>query len=208
MTLGADMQPVSGDRRPPASDRIVIVSGLPRSGTSMMMRMLADGGMPVCTDNIRKANEDNPDGYFELEKIKRLDKDTSWLKNERGRAIKAISTLLPMLPADIHYDVIFMQRHMMEILASQQKMLRNRGVTDDQIPDAVMATKYRAYLAATYRWLEKQPHFNVLYVHYNKVLQDPWHQSQRVNAFLDNRLAVEEMVHTVDSRLYRRRKKA
>jgi hypothetical protein len=192
----------------PVSTAITVVSGLPRSGTSMMMRMLDAGGMPICTDNIRQANEDNPNGYFELEKIKQLEADATWLKQERGRAVKAISALLPLLPADNFYDVIFMRRDMAEILASQKKMLQRRGVTQDDIPDAVMAAKYETYLAATFRWIEKQTHLKALYVHYHEVVQDPWGQAQRVNAFLRNRLDVARMVAAVDPKLYRQRKQA
>ncbi|MBI5895035.1 MAG: sulfotransferase domain-containing protein [Desulfobacterales bacterium] len=192
----------------PLSESIVLVSGLPRSGTSMMMRMLDAGGMPIYTDNIRKANEDNPNGYYELEKIKQLEQDAAWLKNEQGKVIKAISALLPSLPKDLFYHVIFMRRHMPEILASQQKMLKRRGVTDDRIPDTLMAAKYEAYLAATYKWIAKQSYLNVLYVHYNEVLADPWNQAQRVTAFLENRLNVENMVRVVDPDLYRQRKQA
>ena len=202
------MPPVEQLRRPSLSSSITLVSGLPRSGTSMMMRMLDQGGMPIRTDNIRKANEDNPNGYFELEKIKELEKGASWLKEERGRAIKAISAFLPLLPKDIYYYVVFMQRDMAEILASQQKMLQRRGVSDDQIPDELMAAKYEAYLAATYQWLEKQEHLNVLFVHYSDVLNDPWRQAQRVNAFLDNSLDVGNMVQVVDPNLYRQRRRA
>lgn len=202
------MQSLEALQRPTLADSIVLVSGLPRSGTSMMMRMLDAGGMPIYTDNIRKANEDNPNGYYELEKIKQLEQDDAWLKNERGKAIKAISALLPSLPSDLYYYVIFMRRHMPEILASQQKMLKRRGVTDDQIPDALMAAKYEAYLAATDKWIARQNHLNVLYVHYNEVLADPWTQAQRVNVFLENSLNVEAMVRIVDPDLYRQRKKA
>lgn len=202
------MQPMQPLRPPKWHDSLVLVSGLPRSGTSMMMRMLDAGGMPIYTDNIRKANEDNPNGYYELEKIKQLEQDATWLRNEKGKAIKAISALLPALPKDLYYHVIFMRRHMPEILASQQKMLKRRGVTDDQIPDALMAAKYEAYLAATYKWIAKQSHLNVLYVHYNEVLADPWNQAQRVNGFIENRLNVENMVRVVDPDLYRQRKQA
>ncbi|MDA8139565.1 MAG: sulfotransferase [Desulfobacteraceae bacterium] len=193
---------------PPVSDAITVVSGLPRSGTSMMMRMLDAGGMPICSDNIRKANEDNPNGYFELEKIKQLDADAAWLQQEKGKAVKAISALLPMLPSDIFYYVIFMRRNMAEILASQKKMLQRRGVTNDEIPDAVMAAKYEKYLAATFRWIEKQNHFKALYVHYHEVVQDPWREAGRVNEFLQNRLDVGRMVEAVDPNLYRQRKHA
>ncbi len=192
---------------PPVSDAITLVSGLPRSGTSMMMRMLAAGGMPVVTDNIRQANEDNPNGYYELEKIKQLEADDTWLMAEKGKVIKAISALLPMLPKDIFYYVIFMQRNMEEILASQQKMLARRGTTTEAgVPDEVMAAKYEKYLAATYRWLEGQPHFHVIYVHYSDILSAPLDKAQEVSSFLGNGLDVEKMAAMVDSNLYRQRK--
>lgn len=192
---------------PSVSESITLVSGLPRSGTSMMMRMLDAGGMSLLTDSIRKANEDNPNGYFELEKIKQLDQDTSWLMKETGKTVKAISALLPSLPKDIFYYVIFMQRHMSEILASQKKMLERRGIQDDAVPDDVMAAKYENYLAATYKWIEKQPNFNVLYIHYNDVLQNPRQNAVKINDFLGNILDIEKMTRVVDTDLYRQRKK-
>lgn len=192
----------------PVAAAITVVSGLPRSGTSMMMRMLAAGGMEICTDNIRKANEDNPNGYFELEKIKQLDADSAWLRQEKGKAVKAISALLPMLPKDIFYYVVFMRRNMAEILASQKRMLERRGVSNDDIPDSVMAAKYESYLAATFRWIEKQHHMKALCVHYHAVVDDPWREAHRVNGFLDGRLDVARMVEAVDPNLYRQRKRA
>lgn len=205
MYLKTNAQQAEAIQIPTVSQSITLVSGLPRSGTSMMMRMLSAGGMEIATDNIRKANEDNPNGYYELEKIKQLDEDSSWLKKETGHTIKAISALLPSLPGDNFYYVVFMQRNMPEILASQQKMLRRRGMTEDQIPDDVMAEKYEAYLQATYKWLEKQSHFHVLYVHYSDVLADPWKQAERVNNFFGNILDEEKMVQVVDPGLYRSR---
>lgn len=192
----------------PVNASITVVSGLPRSGTSMMMRMLAAGGMEICTDNIRKANEDNPNGYFELEKIKHLDADSTWLDREKGKAVKAVSALLPMLPKDIFYYVIFMRRKMTEILASQKKMLERRGVTDDNIPDSVMAAKYESYLDATFSWIEKQKQMKVLYIHYHEVVNSPWREAQRVNGFLGGCLDVPRMVEAVDPNLYRQRKHA
>ena len=205
--MKTDMPPINRHIASLASS-ITIVSGLPRSGTSMMMRMLAAGGMPICTDNIRKANTDNPNGYFELEKIKQLEEDASWLNQEKGKAIKAISALLPSLPQDLNYRVIFMQRHMHEILASQRKMLQRRGVVDDRIPDELMALKYEQYLQATYAWLAAQPQFSVLYVHYNDVLIDPWQQAQKVNTFLQHTLDVAKMAQVVDPKLYRQKRSA
>ena len=194
--------------RPSVSEAVILVSGLPRSGTSMMMRMLAAGGMEIVTDNIRRPNADNPNGYFELEKIKELDHDRSWLRDEKGRAIKAISAFLPMLPKDIFYYVIFMQRHMAEILASQRKMLERRGTADEHsVSDERMAAKYHSYLEATYKWLRQQDHIHVLYVHYPHVLQDPLGQARGVNAFLQHTLDPGKMATAVDPDLYRQRKK-
>lgn len=172
----------------------------------MMMRMLAAGGMTIATDNIRKANVDNPNGYYELEKIKHLEEDDSWVYEEKGKTIKAVAALLPMLPKDIFYYVIFMQRHMPEILASQKKMLARRGtVSESDVPDDVMAAKYESYLKATYKWLERQDHFHVMYVHFNEILQDPMTHARAVNDFLGNGLDAEKMAQVVDTNLYRQR---
>lgn len=201
-----NMQQFEGLQRPSVSEAVTLVSGLPRSGTSMMMRMLGAGGMQIVTDNIRRPNPDNPNGYFELEKIKELEHDGSWLKNEKGRAIKAISAFLPMLPKDIFYYVIFMQRHMDEILASQKKMLERRGSAGEQsVSDERMAAKYQSYLEATYKWLRQQDHIHVLYVHYSNVLQDPLGQARGVNAFLQHTLDPGKMATAVDPNLYRQR---
>ena len=108
---------------------IIVVSGLPRSGTSMMMRMLEAGGIEIMTDDQRAADVDHPRGYFELERVKELDKggDKSWLDGARGKAIKIISFLLRELPPDYHCKVIFMRRGIDEIIASQNKMLERRN---------------------------------------------------------------------------------
>ncbi|MDY6823090.1 MAG: sulfotransferase [Thermodesulfobacteriota bacterium] len=205
--MKTNMQPHEQSKIPSVSESITLVSGLPRSGTSMMMRMLAAGGMPIATDNIRKANEDNPNGYYEIEKIKHLDEDDTWLYDEKGNVIKAIAALLPMLPKDIFYYVIFIQRHMAEILASQKKMLERRGtVAESDVPDHIMAAKYESYLKATYKWLERQDHFHVMYVHFNDILQDPLTHARNVRAFLGNGIDVEKMAQVVDAKLYRQRR--
>ena len=111
---------------------LVLVSGLPRSGTSMLMQMLEKGGMPIVTDKIRTADEDNPRGYHEFERIKEIDKttDKSWLRNYRGQVIKTISFLLQYLPLDLNYRVVFMRRDIEEVLRSQNKMLERSGAKD------------------------------------------------------------------------------
>src|SRR5215468_11569905 len=124
---------------------LVIVSGLPRSGTSMMMKMLAAGGIEPLTDNIRTADEDNPKGYFELERVKQIESDKAWLEDARSRVVKLISALLKHLPPSYQYKVIFMRRAMSEILASQRKMLMRRGEPADKVPDEKMAAMFNKH---------------------------------------------------------------
>src|SRR2546425_2127744 len=126
---------------------VVLVSGLPRSGTSMLMQMLEAGGMPIVTDKIRSPDEDNPKGYHEFERIKELDKtsDKGWLKNYRGQVIKTISFLLQDLPLDLNYDVLFMRRNLDEVLRSQNKMLERNRAAGGGIPDEKMRQNYELH---------------------------------------------------------------
>ena len=114
---------------------ITIVSGLPRSGTSMMMKMLEAGGMQVLTDHIRTADEDNPKGYYEFERVKQIEHDQAWLPDAQGKVVKMISALLKHLPSSYTYKVIFMRRNIDEILASQKQMLIRRGEPTDVVSD-------------------------------------------------------------------------
>jgi len=184
---------------------ITIVSGLPRSGTSMMMMMLQAGGMDVLTDNIRRADEDNPKGYYEFERVKEIEHDKTWLPLAEGKAVKMISALLQHLPDDHHYKVIFMRRKMEEILASQRQMLIRRGEDPDAVSDEKIAEVSRKHLQQVEDWLSEQPHMEVLYVHYNDVLNDPQGQAVRISNFLDRRVDPERMAQAVDKRLYRQR---
>lgn len=188
-------------------EKIVVVSGLPRSGTSMMMKMLEAGGLPPLTDEIREADKDNPQGYYEFERVKKLDEgDVDWLPRAEGKVVKVISALLQHLPHDYRYDVIFMQRHMPEILASQRKMLVRRGEDADKMDDERMADLFEKHLQKVTSWLSQQENVNVLYVHYSEALQDPQTAAERVAAFLDRDLDVEPMVGVVDPNLYRNRR--
>jgi hypothetical protein len=196
-------------RRPERRKSLVVVSGLPRSGTSMMMKMLEAGGIPPLTDALRAADRDNPKGYYELERVKQLDKgDTGWLPEAEGKAVKVISALLQHLPADYDYRVIFMERHMPEILASQRKMLAHRGEDAEKMDDARMAELFARHVEQVRGWLAQQPNFDVLYVHYSDVLADPESEARRVNDFLGNRLHYEAMAEVVDPDLYRNRRPA
>ena len=195
--------------RSPAAEKtsknVIVVSGLPRSGTSMMMKMLAEGGLPVLTDEIRNADEDNPNGYYEFEPVKQLaNGQFSWLASANGKVVKIISALLEYLPGDHSYKVIFMERAIQEILASQQKMLSRRNeksVTDD----AEMQKQFEQHLAAIKYWLARQPNIDVIYVEYNKMIASPGEYCARIAEFLDVPVNVEKMRSVPNERLYRNR---
>ena len=185
---------------------VTVVSGLPRSGTSMMMKMLEAGGLPVLTDTIREADQDNPKGYYEFERVKKLDKgDTAWLDGAVGKVVKVISALLKHLPPGYRYKVVFMQRDLAETLRSQHKMMVRRGTAKEDRDDAKMAALFTAHLKQVEGWLAKQTHFEVLYVSYNEILAGPEAYATQVNAFLGGGLNVEEMARVVDPDLYRNR---
>lgn len=187
---------------------IILVSGLPRSGTSMMMKMLEAGGLEILTDNLRQADEDNPKGYYELERVKQLDKseDKSWLGEAQGKVVKIISQLLPHLPEDYCYKVIFMRRNMEEILASQKQMLIRRGEPTDAVSDGRLAGLFEKHLEQIDAWLKKKTNFEVLYVHYNEILAQPQPYIDQINAFLGGDLNTEEMQTVIEPSLHRQRK--
>ena len=189
---------------------IIIVSGLPRSGTSMLMKMLEAGGMEIVTDGIRTADDDNPKGYYELEKVKTLDKemDTSWMKEFRGRAIKIISYLLKSLPDDNMYKVIFINRDIGEVMASQNKMLANlnKPVHEDNAAEKRIIQNFESHLWKIKNIVLKEPRFEVLYINHNDVLMNPQAEARKMNRFLGCKLNEEKMAGVVDPNLYRNRK--
>src|SRR5262245_30509080 len=174
---------------------VIVVSGLPRSGTSMAMKMLEAGGVPIVTDGIRTADESNPKGYFEFEQVKELDKngDTAWLAGARGKAFQIISALLTYLPDTYEYRVIFMNRDVDEVLASQNKMLVARGETGGSTDDAQMREVYGKHLEKVSRFLRNRTCFETLHVGYRDVIDNPAAQARRINEFLGGRLDVERM---------------
>lgn len=185
---------------------ITVVSGLPRSGTSMMMKMLEAGGIPPVTDEIREADEDNPKGYYEFERVKQMDQgDTTWVAGAQGKVVKVISALLKHLPDGYQYRVVFVRRNMPEILASQRKMLIRRGEDPDKMDDKQMAMLFEKHLKQVEEWLNAQPNFRVLYVHYSQVLADPTSQIVQINEFLGGKLDPQGMASVVDKNLYRNR---
>lgn len=172
----------------------------------MMIKMLAVGGIEPLTDNFRVADEQNPNGYYEFERVKALkDGDSAWVESALGKSVKVISALLQNLPANYDYRIIFMQRNMQEILASQQKMLISRGETQSTVSDEQLASLYQKHLRNIRAWIEEQPTMKVIYVNYNGLLKDPEPDLQRVNQFLDERLNLESMMNVIDANLYRQR---
>jgi len=185
---------------------IVVVSGLPRSGTSMAMKMLDAAGIEIVSDGVRTADEDNPKGYFELERVKDLaqENDWSWLAGARNKAIKIISYLLKELPPTHNYKVIFLRRDLNEVLASQAKMLDRRG-EPNEIDDATMIELFENDLWKANYLLKKNPQFETLEIHYREVLDAPEAQARRVNEFLGGGFDIEKMAAAVDPNLYRNR---
>lgn len=184
---------------------VTIVSGLPRSGTSMMMRMLEAGGMEILADGIRVANEDNPRGYYEFERVKQIESDQAWLEDARGKVVKMISALLKHLPEGYNYKVIFMHRKMAEILASQKRMLVRREEAADRVGDAKMAEMFEHHLSWIESWLAKQSNFEVIYVSYNDILKSPVGPAKEINQFLGDMLDEGKMVSVIEPSLYRQR---
>lgn len=184
---------------------ITIVSGLPRSGTSMMMKMLEAGGMAVLMDNIRQADKDNPKGYYEFEAVKQLEKNQDWLPQARGKVVKIISQLLKHLPADFQYKVIFMRRNMKEILASQKQMLIRRGEQTDSGADDTLADLFEKHLFQVQGWLEQQPNFDVMYVDHRDALEHPAEIAAQVANFLRAGLDAEKMKGVIDRSLHRQK---
>lgn len=195
---------------PPANEPnpagIVVVSGLPRSGTSLMMKMLEAGGIPVLSDNERVADLDNPNGYYEFEDVKRLpDGDCSWLPAAQGRAVKVIVSLLRFLPPGYSYKVVFMRRSIDEVLASQRVMLRHRGGDGASADDDGLRQAFERHVREVSAWMREQPFIDHLDVDYNALLADPGPVLNSLGRFLGGRVDPAAMATAIDPRLYRQR---
>ena len=184
---------------------ITIVSGLPRSGTSLMMQMLVAGGLSPLADGERKADADNPRGYLEWERIKQLPNDPACIAESEGKIVKVISRLLLSLPSDHEYRIIFMQRPLPEVLASQDQMLRRRGNFKEGTNPAAIAAAFEKHLKEVYAWMDSKPNLKVLRIAYHDVLSQPAEICQKISDFLGIPLNAEAMTQQVDSSLYRNR---
>ena len=192
-------------KKPVSKSPIIVVSGLPRSGTSMMMKILAEGGLPLVADQSRTADEDNPNGYFELEVVKQMSAgNIAWLADAGGKAVKVISGLLEHLPQEYSYKVIFMEREIREILASQRKMLGHRN-EELKSNDAEIEQQFQRHLSALKPWLVRQPNMEVLYVSYNALIADPQPLCRRLIEFTNMPLDLGRMLSVPKKDLYRNR---
>jgi Sulfotransferase family len=192
-------------KKEPRPRKVIVVSGLPRSGTSMMMKMLAEGGLSAVEDSLREADEDNPNGYFELESSKDLKTgDKRWLFDAPGKVVKIISYLLEFLPDELTYDIIFMEREIGEVLASQQKMLLRRKEASPR-SDLEMESYFREHLQAVKYWLARKPNMRVLYVSYRKLVADPDALCRTIADFLEISLDLTAMKSVPSQSLYRNR---
>jgi hypothetical protein len=189
----------------PIQDSLIVVTGLPRSGTSMLMQMLSAGGIEVVSDGLRKADEDNPHGYLEFEPVKKLLRDSSWLSASRGKAIKIVAPLLSALPPALPCRVIVCERDLDEVLDSQERMLVHRGSALATTPERrrMLKQEYARTLSRVDAMLARRPDTLALVVNYGNAITDSFGTAGKVSQFLGVGLDVEKMASAVTPSLYR-----
>lgn len=185
---------------------VTIVTGVPRSGTSLVMQMLAAGGHPIASDGVRRADADNPRGYFELEAARRLARDASWLPELAGRALKLVHTLVPSLPTTLKYRVLLVRRRLDEVLDSQRAMLSRVGTPPDPAEDDRLRPVLEDQLAQLEGWLTAQPGLAWLRIDHGELLAQPAQVAARLAGFLGGSLDARAMAACVDPSLYRQRR--
>ncbi len=186
-------------------DYLTVVSGLPRSGTSMMMRMLERGGMPALVDNLRVADDDNPNGYYEFEPVKKTKEDASWVAEGVGKVVKLVHLIILDLPLASRYRVVFMRRRLEEVVKSQDVMLERHGKQTADLPKERLMDIYRAQLAKVTGYMDAHPDtFEYVEIDYNEMLANPASQIEQLSDFLDG-LDTAAMAAVVEPSLYRNR---
>jgi hypothetical protein len=187
-------------------DFVTVVSGLPRSGTSMMMQALEAGGIPVITEHIRESDEDNPKGYYEFEPVKQTKTDSSWVSEAVGKVVKMVYRLLYDLPGGFEYRIVFMRRNIDEIMLSQKTMLERSGKKGADASTEKMVELFTRELEKVDKWIAEQDNFSMISVDYGEMIESAESQCQRVNEFLGGKLNADKMLSVVDPSLYRNRK--
>jgi hypothetical protein len=179
---------------------VIVVSGLPRSGTSLMMQMLHSAQVPILTDHKRQPDHSNPKGYFEFEPVKQMaTREIDWMGQAQGKAVKIVSPLLPHLPTDFRYQVIFMLRDIGEIVASQTQMMYPHKPSDNA------QSEYQQHLDKIKQWLAIQPNIEVIYIHHRQAIEQPLSVAQDIGQFLGKSLDIEAMGAVIEPNLYRNR---
>jgi hypothetical protein len=184
---------------------ITVVSGLPRSGTSLMMQMLREGGIPVLTDDVRAPDKNNPRGYLEYEKVKALKKDNAWVPEAEGKAIKVISHLIYELPTNLQYKVVFMVRNLDEVIASQSSMLDRMGREGAPVTNVELKRVFHRHLEQIREWLGRNKNFETLFIDHHDLMANPVREIERINAFFGGKLDTQKMAAMIDPTLYRER---
>lgn len=180
-------------------NQIVIVSGLPRSGTSLMMQMMDKGGVSTLVDNKRIADNSNPKGYYEYEPVMSLHKDNSWMQLAQNKSLKVVAPLLKFLPGELRYKIIFMNRDINEVVKSQQKMI---GKDPETLPIQLI-NAFHNQLEVVNSWKNKEPGVEMIYVNYTDVLNNPNEVIKNLQSFIGVDLNTQEMEKCIDKSLYR-----
>jgi hypothetical protein len=186
-------------------DFVTVVSGVPRSGTALMMQMLAAGGLPLLSDGVREPDADNPRGYFEYEAAKRTRRDTGWVADAVGRAVKVVHALAPLLPDDHEYRVILMRRPLEQVVASQRAVLERFGGLEEGLPNAHLIEIFAAQLAEVERWAHADPNTRLLCVDYEAAIRTPERVAAEVARFLGGELDEVAMAAAVEPSLWHQR---
>jgi predicted AlkP superfamily phosphohydrolase/phosphomutase/tetratricopeptide (TPR) repeat protein len=187
-----------------SNNTVIIVSGIPRSGTSLMMQILKKAGYSILTDNKRNADINNPKGYFEYEQVKKLTQDNSWLDQARGKAVKIVSHLLFQLPDNFNYKIIFMNRDMKEIIHSQQKMISEmNGTKPNNAYPAHLEIAFRKNLDRVNKWEDLKSNVEIQYINYNLLIADPAKELLKISTFLDKKMDISNLKKVIDVNLYR-----
>jgi len=184
---------------------VIVVSGLPRSGTSLLMQMLAAGGIPLLTDAKRLADPHNPNGYFEFDPVKRTAASTAWVEEAVGKAVKVIHFLIPHLPPGYRYRVLFIHRDVREVLASQQRMLESDGRRGADLPPERLAEILSRQVRQALDWAARQVDVSVLNLEHRDLIRDASREARRINQYLGGTLNESAMTAAVDPALYRQR---
>ena len=182
---------------------ITVVSGLPRSGTSLLMQMLFAGGMEIYSDQKRPADENNPRGYYEHETVKNLHKNASFLQEVQGKAVKIISSLLMYLPQSFQYNILFLRRNLDEIILSQNIMLEKLNAKVDNENPEEIKKEFLRHLHAVHLWLQQQENVRFIYVDHSSIINEPGRTAEYITEFLQIDLDIPKMTAVVDLSLYR-----